>query len=234
MSSFSDISKKIFPKLCVFCGREVVSENEFICENCSRYLAHLQGSLCKTCGHAVHLCVCSVPPNLSAARFVFWHSGIIKRYVGAMKEKKFCELFDYGANRMYKLISDSEYYLSCEHITYVPRADKAFKHMGLDPAYELAIRISNKTGIPLENYLKSADKTYEQKELSTKERRQNVKGVFSMKKGAPTPYGKIILVDDVMTTGATAHECAKVLKKAGPCEVAGLFLSRTHCEELIK
>jgi len=232
MNILSRICKKIFPKLCVFCQCEIVDEDEFVCENCSEYLVHTQGRLCKICGNAVYVCTCGLPRTLKAARFVFWHSGIVKRYVGVMKKKKYSEFFDYGANRMYKLIAENEYYLSCDHVTYVPRSRKSLSRLGVDPAYELARRISEKTGIPLESYLESRNKLYDQKELSTKARRKNVKGVFYISEDAPTPYGKIILVDDVMTTGATADECARALKKAGPCEVAGLFLSRTHYEEL--
>lgn len=220
--------------MCVFCGREVVDEDEYVCENCSEYLVRIQGRLCKTCGSAVHRCGCNVPKSLSTARFVFWHSGTLRRYVGKMKEKRFEELFDYGAQRMYKLICENEYYMSCDHITYVPRSNTMRKIAGVDPAYELARRIAEKTGITLVRYLVSGKKRHEQKKLSVKDRRENVKGVFSMAKGAPTPCGKIILVDDVMTTGATSDACARVLKKAGPCEVAGLFLTRTHHEELIK
>ncbi len=233
MNFLKNLINNIFPKLCVFCAREVVEEEDFVCEECAERLVRLQGSLCKTCGCAVHRCNCNVPRTLSTARFVFWHSGFVKSYVGTMKKKKFEELFNYGAGRMYKLICDSDYFLLADRITYVPRSRKAFKNIGVDPAYELARRISDKTGIVLEGYLSSAEKLYEQKELSTKERLKNVKGVFSMAENAPTPFGRIILVDDVMTTGATAGECAKVLKKAGANEVLGLFLSRTHHEELI-
>lgn len=234
MNTLKRLRNLLFPKICVFCGREALDEDEFVCENCSELLVRMQGKLCKTCGHAVHTCGCNVPKVLSAAKFVFWHNDIVKRFVGTMKDKHFEELFDYGALRMHKLICENEYYLSCDHITYVPRSTTAYKNAGVDPAYELASRISEKTGIPLVCYLESNKKQYDQKELSVKERRENVKGAFKMAKCAPTPYGKIILVDDVMTTGATSEACAKVLKKAGPCEVAGLFLTRTHHEELIK
>ena len=233
MSLFLKLCDLLFPKMCAICLHEVVDGEGLVCESCSEYLARMQGSLCKTCGHAVHACRCNVPKTLSTATSVFWHSGLIKKYVGTMKEKRYDALFDYGAQRMSRLISESEYYLAADAVTYVPRPILSYKSVLVDPAMELARRISEQTGIPLVTYLESKKKHYEQKELSVKERMKNVKGAFAMAKGAPTPYGRIILVDDVMTTGATANECARVLKKAGPCEVAGLFLSRTHHEELI-
>ena len=228
MSLVRTFRDTIYPKLCVFCAREVVDEDAFVCELCAERLVRTQASLCKTCGHAVHLCSCNVPKTLSAARFVFWYEGIVKRYVIAMKRDMYEELYDYGAMRLHKLLAQSEYLPSFDSITYVPRSRRAYYEALVDPAYELAKRISAITGIPCEDYLSCRMKLYDQKALSERERRENVKGAFCMAKNAPTPCGKILLIDDIMTTGSTANECAKVLKKAGPCEVAGLFLARTH------
>ena len=234
MNVFTKLRDLVLPNMCVFCLHEVVGKDEYVCERCSEYLTRVQGSLCTSCGHAVHLCACNVPKSLTAARFVCWYRGAVKKLVHTMKEYRYDAVLDYAANRLYGVISENEYYASFDSITYVPRHPRSYKQTLAEPSYELAKRISEKMGIPLVKYLVRSDGGFEQKELSVKERAKNVRGVFSLAEDAPTPYGKIILVDDVMTTGNTANECARVLKKAGPCEVAGLFLTRTRHGEVIK
>jgi predicted amidophosphoribosyltransferase len=55
--------------------------------------------------------------------------------------------------------------------------------------------------------------------LNRKERKQAVRGVFAVREGKTMEGKRILLVDDVFTTGATARECAKVIKKAGAAKV---------------
>ena len=67
-----------------------------------------------------------------------------------------------------------------------------------------------------------------QKKMSEKKRLQNVKGRFKGVDGTDISGAKIILIDDVMTTGATASECVKILKSNGAAEVILLTLARTE------
>jgi len=60
----------------------------------------------------------------------------------------------------------------------------------------------------------------------SKQRVKNVKGAFTVKKGADVENKRIILVDDVMTTGATINECSRVLRKAGAKEIFVLTAAR--------
>ena len=65
-----------------------------------------------------------------------------------------------------------------------------------------------------------------QVELSEEERKENIRNAFSIKNGGQILGKKILLVDDVYTTGATMEECARVLKKAGAKEVIGIVIAR--------
>jgi ComF family protein len=68
--------------------------------------------------------------------------------------------------------------------------------------------------------------TRPQSRLPLKEREKNVRGAFAVKKNAPVAGKKLILVDDVMTSGATVYECARVLKEAGAAEVYIFTIAR--------
>ncbi len=97
---------------------------------------------------------------------------------------------------------------------------------GFNQADLLARELSRTTGIPLLRALRKTKNTQVQSTLSGPQRRRNVKGAFRVKNAASISKKRILLVDDVYTTGATANACAKVLKDAGAQSVAVLTLAR--------
>lgn len=98
----------------------------------------------------------------------------------------------------------------------------------------LAREVSRASAIPLlPDGMKRVRHTPPQASLSRKERLDNVRGAFAVKtKGKAAVKGKtVVLVDDVMTTGATIHACCKALKRAGAKEVRVLTLARRLRED---
>jgi len=87
-------------------------------------------------------------------------------------------------------------------------------------AYELAREFCTQTGLPLQQSLRRIRATSTQTKLNRKQRLTNLRGAFRIPKSALAGLqgSTIILVDDVFTTGATAHECTKVLVKDGGVE----------------
>jgi len=82
--------------------------------------------------------------------------------------------------------------------------------------------------IPVDTDLLRCDKEFELRELNSSERFEVVKGAFSISKSSD--YKKVLLIDDVFTTGATASECAKILKEEGINEVNVLVAGRNKYE----
>lgn len=81
--------------------------------------------------------------------------------------------------------------------------------------------------MPLADTLDKVKATRNQNELSRNERLVNLGGAFRIRRGGDTVRGKsVLLVDDVLTTGATLNECAAALKAAGAIEVRCLTLAR--------
>ena len=76
--------------------------------------------------------------------------------------------------------------------------------------------------------LKVAKKIKIQKELSKEERRENIKGAFKIINSNLVYKKRILLIDDVMTTGSTINECKRVLIEAGASEVEQLVLARAE------
>lgn len=92
----------------------------------------------------------------------------------------------------------------------------------------LAQKLSDMTSIPYNNFaLIRSRKTKPQVEVSGKERVINVKNAFSVKNQKLVKGKRIVLIDDIMTTGSTVKECAIALKKAGAKSVDILTIART-------
>ena len=109
----------------------------------------------------------------------------------------------------------------------VPLEKKKLKWRGFNQAQEIGRNLSKFFNIPLLNdILIKIKETLPQAELSEKERKENIKGVFMIRNQKKVLGKKILLVDDVYTTGATMEECARVLRKAGAKEIIGLVIAR--------
>ena len=103
------------------------------------------------------------------------------------------------------------------------------KERGFNQSEEIARSLSKKLGIPLiEQALLKTKKTLSQMDLSREERLKNVSGVFAINPENENAIEgkKIILIDDVYTTGTTMQECAKVLKQNHATEVWGVVVAR--------
>jgi len=99
-------------------------------------------------------------------------------------------------------------------------------HRGFNQADLLARRLARRTGIPVIRALRRLQPTQTQAGLSNTARRRNVAKAFRVRQGAAIEGKRILLVDDVMTTGSTGSACAAALKRAGAAKVALLTVAR--------
>ncbi len=98
---------------------------------------------------------------------------------------------------------------------------------GYNQAALLAREISKRWNAPVKNLVRRRRATKPQAGLTNAKRRANVAGAFRMKPGIRLDGMRVLLVDDVLTTGATASACARVLKRAGARQVTLLTVART-------
>ena len=106
----------------------------------------------------------------------------------------------------------------------VPLHRSRLRRRGFNQAELLARGVAAGMNAPVSDTLRVVRKTRDQVELSAAGRRSNVEGAYAVRGGA---RGKILLVDDVFTTGATASSCAETLLEAGADEVHVVTLCRT-------
>jgi ComF family protein len=110
----------------------------------------------------------------------------------------------------------------------VPLHPKRLRERGFNQSLLLARHVSGCLHIDLDFLsLRRVRYTPPQASLAKKERLQNVQGAFELKNSDAVKGRSILLVDDVVTTGNTLNECARILRKAGAEKVFGLSLART-------
>jgi ComF family protein len=98
---------------------------------------------------------------------------------------------------------------------------------GYNQSELLAREVARRWGVPVAKIVRRVKPTAPQAGLSNSKRRLNVRGAFAIRKGQSIKGLRVLLIDDVLTTGATASACARVLKRAGASHVAIAAVART-------
>lgn len=131
----------------------------------------------------------------------------------------------YLARNIGRLLGESlqglEEWPAPELVTAIPLFPAKKRERGYNQAALLARRVGSELGIPYIPLLARVRSTLPQTSLSRKERRENVKGAFSCIEGARLQGKRILLVDDIFTTGSTMREASRVLATAGAGEIVG-------------
>jgi len=118
-------------------------------------------------------------------------------------------------------------YLLPERIYFVPSERAKERERGFNPAEALASLVSSHIGRPISRGLVKVRHTADQDSLDRESRLENVKGAFAFRpEEGLAPPARVMLVDDVLTTGATADACAAVLLEAGAESVNLLLAAR--------
>jgi ComF family protein len=196
------------------------------CPRCARGFATREAVSAGPCG------ICQrQPPRFDAAAVAGPYDGALRRAIHLLKYDGMTPL----ARPLGKLLAAAAApFAGFDAIIPAPlhwrrRWDRGFNQSDL-----VAREVSRLTGIPLDRRLLRTRSTPPQAGLSSAERRLNVQGAFAAADAKTAIRGKkLIVVDDVMTTGATLEACARVLKRAGAAEVAALTLARADLESRV-
>lgn len=216
----------LFPNKCVSCGC-ILDDGLSLCGDCLKDLHRIDGIRCKYCGREIGSCSClqkknCFSRNISVFRYDGSAGNIVKRY----KDGKIPQIAVYISDEMSMLIKEEYKDVEFDCITFVPALGLRRMRRGFDHAKLIAGGISDRIGIKSIPLLKRRFSLRPQKSLGSKDRIKNIRGKFYAVRDAAGK--KILLIDDVMTTGATLNECARVLKGAGADEVFCATFASTY------
>ncbi len=220
-----------FDPRCRRCGNSLVFHDEIIvCRNCVGEVLPVSGPVCLRCGKMLNdsarLCGdCMLRPP------VFVRNVSFGLYKGALREfillYKYAELHPLRRRLGGYLLELFETQLDerFDFIMTVPQ-DPA-RHREFDHLLEMAKIVAKKSGIPLlKKNLVKRRKTEPQSRLPLKQRLRNLDGAFELKRPRQVSAKRILLIDDVFTTGTTITRCAELLIRQG-AEVTTLTLARS-------
>jgi ComF family protein len=227
----------IFPSFCRTCGKLLERPGErVICRDCLDEIVPCRAPHCPSCGrffegtgesHLCGSCLDAAPPfalHRSAGRY----GGRLKEAILLLKYRGFRPLGRELAAFAHRALEREEgLWWNVECLVPVPLHRRRYRERGFNQAGLLAREVGRLTGLPVERrVLKKVQATAAQTSLERGERRENVRGAFSVVRPERIRGKTVLLVDDVYTTGATVRECAGALRNAGAGEVRALTLAQ--------
>ncbi len=222
-----------FPKFCINCSKEEsylcqdcfslidISERQY-CPFCFQSRVVLDGKTCGFCRRSKKL------TGLYSA--VSYNNFIVKKMINQFKyepyikelSKPLSSLIIVHLINLNKTLNLFDFVL-----VPIPLHKKKLKQRGFNQAEEIAKELSENLKLPAFNdILIKTKRTPSQVELEKEEREKNIKNVFLCRKPELVKNKKILLVDDIFTTGSTMEECALTLKRAGAKEIWGIVVAR--------
>lgn len=198
----------LFPNICPFCGR-VIGAGKYFCGACPDMLPMIHKML-------------PPPDNVSRFYACCWYSGLARAAVHMLK---FGSLM-YPADAFGVMMSDMLCGVAADALVPVPSGFFSVEKRGFAPAEVIAERVSIRLGIPLEFALDADFDKAEQKTLSRKGRMRNARKCFHIAKDAEIRGKRLLLVDDVTTTGSTLSALAEILLEHGAAEVMAAVFAK--------
>ncbi|MCC8122058.1 MAG: ComF family protein [Oscillospiraceae bacterium] len=216
-SVWSRVLDVLFPPKCAFCGRIVDGGGYRVCPACQKELPFLPGAAAERKGEFFTLCVSPLS-----------YQGAVRK---SIHRYKFSGKDGY-ATTYGKLVADCvREHLPGEYdsITWVPLSKERKRERGYDQAMLLAMAVALELGdVAAETLRKVRHTSAQSGQADAAARRANVLGAYALTDPALVEGRQFLIIDDVLTTGATISECARVLLTGGAEQVVGATLALTQ------
>lgn len=226
----------LYPRQCIGCGVSAPETFRYICWDCWSDASRVEAPFCKRCGDPIagavdHDFICyacsAATPAFDAARSAARYDGVVGEALRQLKYGQGIWLAPDMADLLHTCIRAEYPECTFDWVVPVPLHHVRRRERGFNQSAVLAQELSLRIGCPaMPGMLKRIRPTISQTNLTAKERLSNVDDAFQHKKGKQLAGRRILLVDDVMTTGATVNTCAKALKKGGAVSVHVITAAR--------
>ncbi len=205
----------LFPRKCAFCRHLLAPEEDGLCARCAALLPAAEGE--KALQRGEFFMLCASP---------FYYEGAVRESV---------RRFKFGGCRGYAGLyaafmadcAQAHFQDGFDLVTWAPVGGGRLRRRGYDQGALLAEAVGARMGLSVRaTLMKTVENEPQSTRASAEERRANVLGVYALRPDAGAEGLRVLLVDDVVTTGATLSECARVLRTGGASSVCCLTLAR--------
>lgn len=228
---FEKLKAVIFPNRCIVC--EKLTENKYFCKHCEGTLKPFSVKLCPRCGSPLKNCSCGrYFYYFDKIRAAFANEGAAKNSFYYYKFGGYLNAANYFADQMVKVAKEDFKGIHFDAVTFVPMHISKRLDRGYNQSEKLARKVARRLKLPCSPLLKERKRSKAQHtKTSIVDRFVGVKGRYSILKSARIRGKTVLLVDDIMTTGATLSECARLLKLEGAERVFALCALKTIYKE---
>ena len=232
LSYVGALKNTFFPLLCLSCGNKI--SHDFLCTSCKEKIRFLRPPLCRYCSAPIAKDKGSLCKKCFGKKFPYQNVISITAYrepiihlIHLFKYKNCDYLAEYLSSFITDYLSKIGFDASKYHfMTCVPMHKHKLKIRGYNQAELLGQLLSNYFKIAFRNdIIYGINIKPSQTKLTPYKRKENVKGIFAVKKAIKDK--RIILIDDIFTTGATAISCCQALREKGAKAITVITLSKT-------
>jgi ComF family protein len=234
------LASVLLPAPCRICEKELLSASRVpVCAECLAAIAPLRGTLCARCGRLMLSPVAAVLPephcqlcrrgayDFDLARSFGVYDEAMVRAIVLLKYHAVKPLGEWLAERLAETVAAAPEKLAADVVVPVPLHPLRQRERGYNQAELIARPLARRLGLPLKPYLLARTRPRPEKlKLTRRERWLSVRGAYAMRGTGRIDKVRVLLVDDVFTTGATLDACSRALRGAGAARVVGLTVAR--------
>jgi competence protein ComFC len=229
------LSSLFYPPLCVVCSSDV-DGREYLCEDCRDRAPRIAPPFCAKCSEPFFGAITQTFSCANCEHRILHFDAAVAAYRSRGLVRKLVHEFKYGRHRhlrhplagwLREAMSDPR--LHGRHfdlIVPVPLHPTRERERGFNQATLLAELLARQAAVPLCGALERIRYTITQTAYDRAERMENLRDAFRLRKKVNVRQLHVLLIDDVLTTGSTLSECARVLKEAGAISVYAATAAR--------
>lgn len=204
----------IYPVKCPFCGKLTGRYDVFVCSDCVKTLPYAKDTASEQKFPHIELCVSPL-----------YYEGDVRESIHRYKFGGKCAYGRVYSDFIGKAIDEKG--ISCDYITWVPLSKSRYRKRGYNQSKVIADYLARRNGFNKKPLIKKIRNNPAQSGTGGREaRKANVTGVYEAVNTDIIRGKTILIIDDVVTTGATLSECSKVLKSAGAAKIYAATLAR--------
>ena len=233
--SLEAVVSLLYPPVCTNCG-ENVRAGEYLCNRCEAKAVRIVAPFCRQCSEPFEGAITSEFTCANCAHRTIYFDAAVSAYRGRGIVREIIHEFKYGrqihlrhlvARWLHAALEDERLRGNrFDVIVPVPLHVTRLRERGFNQASLLAALLSDQTSISSGPVLERIRYTTTQTALDRSERIENLHNAFRLRKNTNVRGLRVLLIDDVLTTGSTLSECARVLKRAGALSVHAATAAR--------
>lgn len=224
MNILNDIVDFLFPRYCPICGKRLSSGEKNICVLCLNDLPRTNAHF--TEDNPIEKLYWTHLPIERATSFFFYNSIESRETIYHTKYFNDPKVGEAVARVMAEELKETDFFDGMDIIVPIPLHPRRLRKRGYNQCDFIAKGISEETGLPIEkNAVRRIIDNSSQTQLTTTERKENVVGIFQLIHPEKVRGKHILLIDDVITTGATSISCGQELVKAGDVKISVISMA---------